>query len=532
VQLPWWSEGVIYQIYPRSFADSNADGIGDLSGIESRLDYLEWLGVDGIWLNPIMPSPNADWGYDVSDYLDVHPDLGTLDDLDRLVAAARDRGIRVLLDLVPNHTSDRHAWFEEARSERANGRRTWYVWSDPKPDGSPPNNWLSAFGGPAWTLDERSGQYYHHGFLPEQPDLNWWNADVREEFDRILRFWFDRGVAGFRIDVAHRIVKDEALRDNPPATEEDHPHIRRLGQKHTYTANQPELHEVLRHWRQVADSYHDQRVLLGEAYVLDHAQLAAFYGAGLDELHLAFNFIFVHSRLVGDELRSVIEASEAALPEGAWPVWTGSNHDAGRFATRWCGGDPLKVRAALVVLLTLRGTPVLYYGDEIGMSDVPMSEEQLRDPAGLRAWPEGQGRDPGRTPMQWTREPSAGFTTASPERAWLPLGHQRDCNVADQRADPDSVLTLCRDLIALRRSHPALASGSYCSLATPPGVWAYRRGDDTVVAVNLSERYTAVDGVRGEVLLSTDRERDGEDLSGQADLRPWEGLVIGENGTR
>lgn len=528
--LPWWCEGVLYQIYPWSWMDSNGDGFGDLAGVTSRLDHLEWLGVDGIWLNPIMPSPNADWGYDVADYYDVHPDLGTLDDLDRLVSEARQRGIRILLDLVPNHTSDRHPWFVESRESRESPQRPWYVWADPKPDGSAPNNWLSAFGGPAWTLDEATGQYYLHGFLPEQPDLNWWDDEVRDEFDRILRFWFDRGVAGFRIDVAHRIVKDRSLRDNLPATESDHPHLRRLGQKQTYTSMLPELHEILRRWRRISDEYEPPRILVGESYVLDAAQLAAFYGTGQDELNLAFNFLFVHAHLDAEELRGVVEATEDALPPDSWAVWTASNHDVGRFATRWCGDDERKARCALTALITLRGTPVLYYGDEIAMAEVPLNEEELRDPVGKRGWPHGLGRDPGRTPMQWTSDAGAGFTRES-TRPWLPIGDARSCNVADQLEDSGSMLWFCRDLISVRRERASLRSGTYTSLPAAPRVWAWRRGDDTVVALNLSDRVAAVDGVRGRILISTGRDRDGEEVAGQVELDPWEAVVVAENST-
>ncbi len=315
--MNWWRDGVLYQIYPRSFADSDGDGVGDLRGLIDRLDHLEWLGVDGIWLNPTMPSPNADWGYDVADYRAVHPDLGTLADLEKMIAEAGKRGIRVLLDLVPNHTSDRHEWFRDALTGRDAAHRDYYVWADPKPDGSLPNNWQSTFGGPAWTLDEHSGQYYLHNFLAAQPDLNWWSEEVREEFDDILRFWFDRGVAGFRIDVCHAIVKDRELRDDPPAGPDDHPKIQEWGWRHVYSMNRPEVHDVLRRWRAVADP---DRLGVGETYVLELAQLLPFYGAGEDELHMAFNFLFVHSSLDAAQLRAVVEGVEAGLPEASWPV--------------------------------------------------------------------------------------------------------------------------------------------------------------------------------------------------------------------
>ncbi len=512
-------------MYPRSFADSNGDGVGDLQGIVGRLDHLEWLGVDAIWLNPVHPSPNADWGYDVADYYDVHPDLGTLEDLDSLVAEAGRRRIRVLLDLVPNHTSDRHPWFVESRASRKSPKRSWYVWADPRSDGSPPNNWLSTFGGPAWTLDETTGQFYLHGFLPEQPDLDWWSPDVRDEFDRILRFWFDRGIAGFRIDVAHRIVKDEQLRDNASATEDDPPHVRRVGQRETYTANQPGVHDVLRRWRALADRYDPPRLLLGETYVHDLETLAAFYGRGDDELHLAFNFVFVHSPFDARALSAVVGATEEVLPDGAWPVWTASNHDAGRLASRWCDGDERKIRCALLLLLTLRGTSVLYYGDEIGMPERNVPSDRVLDPVDRLRRGGFQGRDPGRTPMQWDGSAGAGFTER-PERAWLPIGDASACNVEAQRADPRSTLHLCRDLIALRRRVEALRLGDYGPLPAPAGAWAWRRGDDVTVALNFGDQDATVDGVRGRLALGTTRVRDGEEIGGALALEPWEGAVV------
>ncbi|TML24676.1 MAG: hypothetical protein E6G28_00175 [Actinobacteria bacterium] len=306
---PWWRGGVLYQIYPRSFADANGDGIGDLPGIVSRLDYLEWLGIDGIWLNPIHPSPNVDWGYDVADYFGVHPDLGTLADVDRLVAEAEGRGIRVLLDLVPNHTSDRHPWFR-ARPEL-------YVWAN-----EIPNNWLAAFGGgSAWTLDPERGRYYLHNFAPEQPDLDWWNPEVREKFERILRFWFDRGVAGFRIDVANALVKDRELRDNPPANENDDPWSRRRGFTPLYNANRPEVHEIYREWRALADGYDPPRVLVGEAWVWDFARWAAFWGTEADELNMAFNFQLLDAPFEADALREVVERTQRPAGVTATRTW-------------------------------------------------------------------------------------------------------------------------------------------------------------------------------------------------------------------
>jgi alpha-glucosidase len=523
----WWRSAVLYQIYIRSFADSDGDGIGDLAGILQHLDHLAWLGIDGIWLSPVGPSPNADWGYDVADYCAVHPDYGTLADLDELIGAANERDIDVLLDLVPNHTSDRHAWFVDARSSRDATHRDWYVWAEKCPNGSPPNNWVSSFGGPAWSLDDRTGQCYLHNFLPEQPDLNWWNEEVRSAFDDILRFWWDRGVAGFRIDVCHMIIKDRDLRDNPPATEDDPFIMQVFGQRPVYNSDRPEVHDVLRRWRAISDSYDRPRLLLGETNVERLDTLVSFYGTGRDELHLAFNFPFIEAPFEAKALSQILEQTEQLLPAGAWPVWTGSNHDVSRLATRWAQGDGAKVRLALLMLLTLRGTPVLYQGDEIGLIDGEFSQkEDLLDPVGVRYWPYYPGRDPERTPMPWDRSPNAGFTPA-PAQPWLPLA-ATDVNVADQRDDPGSVLHLVRDVIALRRRTPDLTTGAYRRLQAVDDVWMWRRGGSTVVALNfssVSRRVALPDGFE-HVVLSTHGDRAQGPLGDGVDLEPWEGAVI------
>ncbi len=526
----WWREGVIYQVYPRSFRDSDGDGNGDLSGVIDRLDYLQWLGVDAIWLNPITVSPNADMGYDVADYCGVQPTFGDLDTVDDLIAEAGKRDIKIVLDIVPNHSSDRHPWFIDSRSSRSSRHRDWYVWADPKTDGSPPNNWLSVFGGPAWTLDQASGQYYLHNFLPEQPDLNWWNPAVRDAFDEIYRFWFDRGVAGFRIDVAHGIVKDRELRDNPVATDDDPPDVRAHGQRTVYNMERPEVHDVLRRWRALANSYDPSRILLGETYVLDVRTMGRFYGTG-DELHLAFNFTFIHAPFEARALAEVVAESELVIPDVGWPVWTASNHDVSRVMTRWAKGDERKHRSALLSLLTLRGTPVLYYGDEIGMPDTPLGKGDRQDPLGQRHWPESRGRDPERTPMPWSNEPGAGFT-APGVRPWLPIGDATARNVADQRRDPSSTLTFVRDLIAVRRQRPDLRNGSYQQLPSPPGAWAWQRGRGTTVALNLSDQPLRVPGVAGTVVISTARSsRNGERVDGGLSLGPWEGAICSSGST-
>jgi alpha-glucosidase len=518
----WWRDGIIYQIYPRSFQDSNGDGVGDLPGIIRRLDYLEWLGVDAVWLSPITVSPDADFGYDVSDYCNVQPAFGTMADVDRLIREADHRGIKVLLDIVPNHSSDRNSWFVEARSSRHSRHRDWYVWADPKPGGGYPNNWISAFGGPAWTLDQRTGQYYLHNFLPEQPDLNWWNPEVKAAFDEIYRFWFDGGVAGFRIDVAHGIVKDRELRDNPLATREDPPDVQALGQRMVYNIDRPEVHDVLRHWRTIADSYRPPRILLGETYVIDIRTMGRFYGSG-DELHLAFNFTYLHAPFQAEALAQVVAESELIIPDVGWPVWTASNHDVSRVMTRWCQGDERKLRVALLSVLAQRGTPVLYYGDEIGMPDRPIRKEDLQDPMGKRHWPAPRGRDPERTPMQWRNAGGAGFTDER-VRPWLPIGDTRR-NVEDQQRDPASTLNFVRDLIVLRRKSADLHAGPYRQLPSPRDTWAWQRGQVTVIAVNFSDRRVRIPVASGRILISTTRQRDGEAFDGGLALGPWEGAI-------
>ncbi len=479
----WWRHGVVYQIYPRSYQDSNGDGIGDLEGIRRRLDALAWLGVDAIWLSPCFPSPMADFGYDVADYCDIDPLFGSLGDLDRLVADAHDRELRVVLDWVPNHTSDRHPWFEASRRSRDDAKRDWYVWRDPAPDGGPPNNWISIFGGPAWELDATTGQYYLHSFLVEQPDLDWRNPEVVEAMHGVLRFWLDRGIDGFRIDVIQRIAKDPALRDNPPSPAGGSGYG---GQLHLHDENHPDIHALLRGLRRVVDEYPD-RMLVGEVYLMDPAQVATYYGCG-DELHLAFNFSFLHAPWDAARFRTEVERFEEFLPPGAWPDVVLSNHDVSRHASRY--DDPrwgdARARVAAMMLLCLRGTPFLYYGEEIGMRDVPVPPERMQDPLARTLHPK-LSRDPERSPMRWDATPGAGFSSAEP---WLPIG-PAEPNVTAQRDARDSLLWLYRDLLALRRELPALHRGGYHSLDAPADVFAFERrcGESLVrVALNFGDR--------------------------------------------
>lgn len=535
-QHRWWHGAVLYQLYVRSWLDTNGDGYGDIGGVIARLDYLSWLGVDGIWLSPTMPSPDEDWGYDVSDYLGVHPELGTMDDMDRLIAGAGKRGMRVLLDLVPNHTSSAHPWFIDAAGGQDSAHRDFYVWADPGTGGGPPNNWLDATGAAAWAWHEPTKQYYLHNFLPSQPDLNWWEPRVHEAFTDILRFWFDRGVAGFRIDVAHGLYKDAELRDNPPETS-GNPLAGRFGQQQAYNANRPETHQVYRDWRRIADSYPAARLLLGETWVADPARLASFYGDD-DQLQLAFNFPFVFARFASPDLPGVVAGTLAGLPAGACPVWTASNHDVGRFPTRWCGGDQRKVRLALLVLATLPGAMVLYYGDEIGMTDVGVPPGLQRDKMSRGSTGTGNddgdrtgwdgNRDRARTPMQWDDSATAGFTAAG-QVPWLPAGDGAAISVAGQRDDPASVLSICRELIGIRRAETAGRLASYQALPAPPDCWAYRAGELTVLA-NFSDRPVTCQDPGGPVLLSTTGP--ARPAAGDITLAPWQGIIVRTAGAR
>lgn len=490
-EYAWWQTGVVYQIYPRSFNDSDGDGVGDLPGVVQKMDYLaDTLGVDAVWLSPFYPSPMKDFGYDVADYCDVDPLFGELDDFDRLVDAAHTRGLKVIVDYVPNHSSDQHPWFQEARRARQSPRRDWYVWRDPKPDGSPPNNWLAHFGGPAWTLDEATGQYYLHSFLPQQPDLNWRNADLREAMFDVLRFWLNRGVDGFRIDVAHSIMKDPALRDNPPNPDPGGDLHKPMGeydtQLHVHDKDHEDVHEVYRSMRAVVDAYDPPRVLIGEMHIYDWSRWTRYYGEALDEMHMPFNFSLLKADWTAAGVRRTVDELEHALPEGAWPNFVLGNHDEDRLASRI---GPAQARVAAMLLLTLRGTPTLYYGDELGMTDVPIPVGKEQDPWGLRVDP-ALSRDPARTPMPWTEGPTAGFSDAAPDALWLPLGLDT-ASAEAQCGEKGSMLALYRDLLALRRSSPALKAGSYRAVdAVPDGCFAYQRifGDEhRLVALNFTD---------------------------------------------
>lgn len=530
---PWWQRGVFYQIYPRSFMDANGDGVGDLAGITARLDYIASLGVDALWISPCFKSPMADFGYDISDYRSIDPLFGTNEDMDHLLAAAHERGLRVVLDLVPNHTSDQHPWFVEASQSRDNPRRDWYIWHDGGGAKRPPNNWVASFGGPAWEWSEATGQWYLHSFLKEQPDLNWRNPAVQEAMLDVMRFWLDRGVDGFRIDAIQCLVKDERLRDNPGQLH----FIPYYRQRHVYDLDRPEVHELLRSFRQLLDSYPGERMSVGETFLWDPARVASYYGNGKDELHLAFNFRLLFCPWWARSFRSVVDRFETLLPPGAWPAWTLSNHDQTRHITRYgrTGRAEQRARVAAMMLLTLRGTPFIYYGEEIGLRSHRLPRERLVDPVGKRYWPFHPGRDVARTPMQWHGGPGGGFTTGEP---WLPLPPDADrIHVAAQEGDPGGLLTLYRRLIALRRASPALQAGSQRSLdPVPTGCWAFLRegeGQRLLVALNFGrfgrslELGSAAGASEARLLLSTATGREeGERVRGTVRLGPEEGVVL------
>ena len=515
--VPWWERGVIYQIYPRSFQDSNGDGVGDLRGIEQRLDYLARLGIDAIWLSPIYPSPMADFGYDVADYTGIDPLFGTMEDFDRLLAAAHERGLKLMLDLVPNHSSDQHPWFIESRSSRENPKRDWYIWQDAAPDGGPPNNWISDFGGSSWEWDEATGQYYLHAFLKEQPDLNWRNPDVRKAMLDVMRFWFDRGVDGFRIDVLWHCFKAEDFPDNP-LNPDFHPDMgEKLRVLQLNSTDQPEVHELAADMRELADCY-GARLLVGEI-VLPLDRLMAYYGVDRPGVHLPFNFQLVEAPWDAVALRRIIADYEAALPAGGWPNWVMASHDYPRIAARL---GEAQARVAAMLLLTLRGTPTLYQGDEMGIGRVDIPQEDLRDPKELREPGIGLGRDPSRTPMAWDSGSYAGFSSSPP---WLPRHPDWAIrNVSSQEEDPGSMLSLYKALLALRREEPALAIGDFEMKPGNGHLLAFERrlGDRRVhVALNLSACEQQCEVLPGEYLISTLGSPPSRDF-----LRPNEGVIV------
>jgi len=565
---PWWQDGVIYQIYPRSFQDSApasqaatdaSAGVGDLPGILRRLDYLVDLGIDAVWISPFYPSPMADFGYDVSDYTGVDPLFGTLDDFDRLTEAIHARSLKLILDFVPNHTSDLHPWFLESRSSRTNPKRDWYIWRDPAPvtakNGSTsenpassssdrteavPNNWMSNFGGAAWTFDNHTGQFFYHSFLPQQPDLNWRNLEVRTAVYNAMRFWLDRGVDGFRMDVLWLLIKDDQFRDNPinPDWKPGEPSFWRVTSQ--YTANRPETLAIVAQMRDLLNSYPGDRVLIGEIY-LPLPELVRYYGQDLHGAQMPFNFHLIQTEWNAEKIATLIRDYEAALPPGAWPNWVMGNHDQKRLASRL---GSAQARVAAVLLLTLRGTPTLYYADELGMPDAHISPDQIQDPAEKRQPGIGQGRDPERTPMLWDRSPQAGFTTST--HPWLPLADTSgNLSVEAEHTDPASVLTLYRRLLGLRRSEPALHAGDVTEVASVNGVLRYTRTCNRSrlqILLNLTTSPQITPCQPGTLILTSDLDdhSTGEDAldqdpngpqstrmeDGQIALRPSEAVIL------
>ena len=554
--VEWWKTAVFYQIYPRSFFDSNGDGVGDIPGIIEKLDYLndgtsDSLGVDAVWFSPFFKSPHYDFGYDISDFCDIDPRYGTIEDFDRLLEEAHKRNIRVLLDLVVNHTSIEHPWFKESRSSRDNPKRDWYIWRDGRgPQNKPPNNWKNNFHGSAWEWDEYTQQYYLHSFLREQPDLNWHNPEVREAIYDVVRFWLDRGADGYRLDVAHHYCKDQFFRDNPlfpfrekvddmmpwqdrlPALNMFYyfqlPHF----QVSRYTKHQPETHHILKDIRSILDSY-PEKTSVGEIENEDPQVTASYYGND-DELHMNFFFELMFCQWKAKAFKRTIERWERTLPMGAWPAYTLSNHDQMRAFSRYDkqGKGDRRARLMALMLLTLRGSPFIYYGEEIGMKEAQIPRDRLQDPVGKAWYPLHPGRDGARTPMQWENKPGAGFTDGEP---WLPIGPELgQRNVAKQAEDPDSLLNFYKKLIWLRKELPELQMGSYRSLekGVPFNCYFYLRElnkEKLLVGLNFSDVKKKIHLTKEQrtydVLVSTDPQRE-ETAGNVLELEPGEGCLL------
>lgn len=523
----WWQTGIFYQVYPRSYQDSNDDGVGDLRGIIARIGYLKELGVKAVWISPIYPSPMADFGYDISDYQGIWPLFGTMSDFDELLSQVHAAGMKLILDLVPNHTSDQHPWFLESRSSRDNPKRDWYIWHGPGPGGTPPNNWLSVFGGSAWEWDEDTGEFYYHAFLREQPDLNWRNPEVREAMLNVMRFWLDKGVDGFRVDVMWHMIKDQQLRDNPvnPDYKDYMASYERL--LPVYSTDQPEVHEIVAKMRQLLDSY-EERMMIGEIY-LPITKLVTYYGTNNNGAHLPFNFLLISLPWEPKAIATAIDQYEGALPVNAWPNWVLGNHDQTRIGSRI---GQQQGRIAAILLLTLRGTPTMYYGDEIGMRDVPIPAGEVMDPQGLNMPGKNLTRDPARTPMQWDKSQNAGFTRGRP---WLRLDriYQRE-NLEIQKEDPFSLYSLYRRLISIRQKEPALMTGNYRPVYSDRQIIAYLRQTaeqpEFLIIVNLTHRPAWFDLpnflFEGTIEVDTFPEQEGTTVSGTTALSGDEGMIV------
>ena len=520
----WWQTAVFYEIATISFQDSDGDGKGDLAGLLSRLDYLEWLGIGAVWLTPIYPSPMLDLGYDISDFCDVHPEFGTLEQFDSLLEELHRRDVRLILDFVPNHTSDQHAWFTESRASCRNPKRDWYLWADPRPDGGSPNNWQSRFGGSAWQWDEQSGQYYYHSFLREQPDLNWRNAEVRTAMADVLRFWMRRGVDGFRVDASAVLAKDLLLRDNPPDPQagESKPPPQRF--RNIFTDDRPEAMAYLAEMREVIDEF-ENCVLCGEVQGKTD-RIGHFYGHDKPRLHLPLNFVLLDSAWDAISVQGNLEAYLNAIPDKAWPDWVIGGHDKHRIASKL---GQAQTRILAMLLFTLKGTPFCYAGDELGMEQVPIPTDRITDPFEKLLPGYELNRDPERAPMRWDAGKNGGFSEADP---WLPMGPGIEKrNVETLKDDERSLLWLFKRLIALRRKEPALAVGAYIPVRSQNDVLSFKRADGDVaflVALNLvhEPRRLAWDG-EGTLLISSHLDDYHPALlRGPILLRPDEGLII------
>lgn len=521
--LRWWQDGAIYQILVPSFLDSDGDGYGDLRGIIQRLDYITWLGIRAVWLSPVYPSPLADLGYDVADYQSIEPKFGTLQDFDELVHEVHRRNLKIILDWVPNHTSDEHSWFLDSRSNRESAKRNWYLWHDAKQDGSPPNNWISVFGGSVWQWDADTSQFYMHTFLEKQPDLNWRNPDVREALFDTMRFWLGRGVDGFRIDALDLLIKDAQLRDNPPNPDYQDgqgPDSQLLPE---HTRNQDGIHDIVAMIRAVADEFGNETMLAGELY-LPVEQAVTYYGHETPELHLPFNMRLAWTSWNAEEMARTIETYIQHVPPHGWPSWILSTHDCLRLSMR-CPGE--QIRVAAMLLLTLPGTPVHYYGEEVGMTGVSIPAEHAVDPQGRRT---GRNRDPERTPMQWSSEHHAGFSTHEP---WLPIAEDfHTANVAAQSNNPRSLLTLYRRLFAFRRERSTVITGRFEQVTVHGPLLAYwimGHEENFMIVLNFSNERQILERDQGffaRVILSTFLDKDNESIQTRIEVRENEGLIL------
>ncbi len=526
----WWKSGVFYQIYPQSFKDSNGDGIGDLNGIIEKLDYLAGLGIDCIWLSPVYQSPMADAGYDISDYRSIDPFFGTMKDFDLLLKEAHKKKIKIIMDLVINHTSNLHPWFIESRLSRNNPRRDWYIWHSGI-NGKPPNNWQGVFGGRAWEWDRKTKQFYLHSFLKEQPDLNWRNPAVKAAVFKGIKFWLDKGVDGFRLDVVNCYFKDAQFRNNPFGLG---PNLRPYDlQKHLYERDRPEMHPLLKELRKLINSYKD-RVLVGEVMAEspgDPAMAAGYLGKGSDKLHMSFDFSQVFMKWNARKILNTIRTWYDATPAGGWPALAFSSHDQPRSFSRFSKGkDSIsRAKAAAVLLLTLRGTPFIYYGEEIGMRNGIIKRHEIEDPIGLHYWPVNKGRDGERTPMQWSNKKNAGFSEAKP---WLKVNPEYpETNAGSEEKNPSSLLNVYKKLIALRKQNPALHSGDWEQIKTGPAIIAYFRSSGVqkmIIAVNLSNKkrfFKINDGERWKLIFSTHIRKESV-IKNTAGLQPYEALIL------